>query len=109
MCIRDSFRGPDYNITDEINEIKEKHMSKVELQGKSKSWIWTFQRLASATFLKPFSCIGVLYMLTEWCGFNVILVYMITILKESGSSIDPNIGPIVVGSVRFVFAGMYTF
>ena len=103
------FRGPDYNISDEINEIKEKHLSKLEHQGKSKSWIWTFQRIASPAFLKPFLCVGVLFMLTEWCGFNVILVYMITILKDSGSSIDPNIAPIIVGCIRFVFAGTYIF
>ena len=82
-------------------------MSKHLSQDKSKSWLLTFKRIASMAFLKPFSCIGVLFMLVEWSGFSNMTTFMIPILKESGSSIDPNLGPIIVGSVRIVFAGTY--
>ena len=103
------FRGSAYDITEEINEIKEKHESKLELQGKSKSWIWPFQKIVSPAFFKPFSCIGVTHMLTEMSGFNIMVIYMIKILKDSGSSIDPNLCPIIVGSIRIVFAGTYFY
>ena len=56
-------------------------------------------------FFKPFSIVGVIYILTELSGFNVMVIYMITILKDSGSSIDPNLCPIIVGTIRIVFAG----
>ena len=80
-------------------------MSKLERQGESTSWSWTFQRIFSTSFLKPFSCIGILYMLVAWSGFNNLLVYMIQFLEEAGSTIDPDIGPIIVGSIRIGFAG----
>ena len=83
-------------------------MSKCLVEDKSDSWILTFKCLISQTFLKPFSCIGVLWILIEWCGFNNVMMFMITILKESGSSIDPKLGPILVGGVRIIFAGTYT-
>ena len=32
---------------------------------------------------------------------------MISILDESGSIVDPNVGPIIVGCSRVAFAGRY--
>ena len=96
------FRGTNYDVTKEINEIKERHAAKQKIHGESKSWMWTFQRLLSPSFCKPFLFIGLIYMLIEWAGFNNILVYMILILQESESSIDPELGPIIVGSVRLI-------
>ena len=80
-------------------------MSKLKLKGESKTWTWTTKKLMSSSFLKPFSCIGILYILSEWGGSNIILSYMITILKESGSSIDPEDVPIYVGIIRLIIAG----
>ena len=57
--------------------------------------------------MKPFSCAGVLYSLFEFINSNVS-VYLITFLEYSGSSrftIEPNLGPIIVGSLRLVAAG----
>ena len=84
-------------------------MSNLELQGEStSSWMWTFQRIFSSSFLKPFSCIGILYMLVAWTGFNTILTYMIDILNDSGSTIEPDMGPMIVGGVRIIFASKCT-
>ena len=44
-------------------------------------------------------------MINTWSGFNCLLVYMIEVLEKTGSNIDPNIGPIIVGSIRLAFAG----
>ena len=63
------------------------------------TWTWTLKRLFSASFFKPFLCVGLLNILSKLSGSNVITYYMITILEESGSSIDPNIGPIIAGSI----------
>ena len=46
-----------------------------------------------------------LFIFTSLSGLSNLLVYMIDILNESGSSIDPEIGPIIVGAARVVFAG----
>ena len=77
------FRGEAYDITEEMNEIVEKRDSK-----RTENRTSTLKRMIDSrkSFLKPFSCIGILYLLGSWTGFNSILVYMDTILKESGSS-----------------------
>ena len=99
------FRGPGYDISEEFEEIKEKRRSKVEMQGEKQSWNWTFKQLMSSSFLKPYSCVGVLYILCDWSGFSAFSTYMVQILKESGLSIDPRIGPITIGSIRLFYAG----
>ena len=97
------FRGEAYDITEEMNEIVEKSESKKLYNSSS-----TLKRMTSSAFLKPFSSIGTLYLLGSWTGFNSILVYMHTILKESGT-IDEGLGPIYVGIVRVLFAGISPF
>ena len=67
------YRGADYDITEELNEIRQKHLHKME--NVSTSWKWTCQRLVSSAFLKPFSCIGTIYMFNTMSGINIILVY----------------------------------
>ena len=91
------YRGDKYDITEEIGEIQQRHVSKQQMQ--SVTWAWTLKRLFSASFVKPFLCVGLLNILSKLSGSNVITYYMITILEESGSSIDPNIGPIIAGSL----------
>ena len=99
------FRGKDYDITEEFDEIKLKHESKKSRQKANQSWKFTVQRIFSSAFFKPFSCVGIIYVINTWSGFNCLLVYMIEVLEKTGSNIDPNIGPIIVGSIRLAFAG----
>ena len=61
----------------------------------------------SKSFLKPFSCVGILFIFSEWSGYNAFLNYMIEVLETSGFDLDPRIGPIIVGSIRLFFAGKY--
>ena len=42
-------------------------------------------------------------------GLDALLVHMVDVLEESESKIDPSIGPIIVGSIRLVFAGVIPF
>ena len=43
-------------------------------------------------------------MITEWTGINVIGSYMVTIFKESGSSLDPELCPILVSGIQQLLA-----
>ena len=43
-------------------------------------------------------------MITEWTGINVIGSYMVTIFQESGSSLDPQLCPILVSGVQQLLA-----
>ena len=100
------FRGTDYNVDSELNEIKEKFMSKQKVDGRSISSIsWILKRFWSAAFLKPFLCIGMTLIISNLTGFEVINLYMVPILQESGSNIDAEIGTIIVGGVRVLSAG----
>ena len=97
------FRGPNYDIAQEIDEIHQKHLSKDE----SQSFIWIFKRMFSSAFMKPFLCNGVLRMFFALCGFDILNLFMIQILTDTGSSVDPKLGPVIVGSVRMFLAGKY--
>jgi MFS family permease len=98
------FRGKDYDITDEINEIQQKHDSK-QKGDTNQTWKFIVKRLFSKAFLKPYSCVGILYLINTWSGFSQVQIFMIEILEKSGSRIDPKIAPIVTGFLRLAFAG----
>ena len=98
------FRGKNYDITNEFNEIQQKHESK-QKENANQTWIFILKRLFSTAFWKPYSCVGILYIIETWGGFSQVQIFMIEILEKSGSSIDPKIAPIVVGFLRLVFAG----
>ena len=98
------FRGKTYDISDEFNEIKQKHESK-QNENTNQSWKFTLQRIFSMAFLKPFSCVGILYIINAFNGFSQIQIFIIEILEKSGSSIDPKLAPIVVGLFRLSCAG----
>ena len=65
----------------------------------------TVQKLLSLTFLKPFSRVGLTYIIFTWTGHFNFQVYMIIILREIESSIgsdiaskiDTDITPIIIG------------
>ena len=99
------FRGKNFDITNELNEIRHKHQEKVEKSQEKAPWTKIF----SMAFLKPFSCIGVLYCISTLHGFNCLLVYMVTIFEETGSTFDIELGPILVGSVRVAVAILAPF
>ena len=103
------YRGKDYDITEELNEINQKHQSKLE-NSTSLSMSYKVKRIFSMAFLKPFSCVGVLYSLTCWTGFDIFQTYMIDTLELSGGSLWMDIGlmPTIVGILGLVTAGIHT-
>ena len=90
------FRGSLYDVNPELDEIHKRHLLKDKIQACS----WILRRLFSKAFFQPFLCSGVLYMIFCISGFSVIIIYMVTILEETGSGLDPKNGPVIVGSVR---------
>ena len=104
------FRGKEYNITEEFDEISIKHESKLQSFTKL-SWKFKMQRIFSRAFFKPFSCVGILNALSSWTGASIFEIYMIDTLTESGASIwiNPAIVPTIVGINGLVTAGKNTF
>merc|ERR1712106_576507 len=87
-------RGSSYDIEEEFLEIVNKKKAKEE-RGRT-----VVQTLGSRVFFIPFLRIGGLMMLTQWTGINVITSYMVNIFMESGSSIHPELAPILVFAIR---------
>ena len=99
------FTGKDYDISDEFNEVQQKYEAKNK--SNKESWKFIVKRMFSKAFLRPFSCVGILYIINAWVGFIQIQVFVIEILEKSGSSIDPKMAPIIIGFVRLTFAGNF--
>ena len=99
------FRGSKVNVIPELNEIRNKHLSKeqdINCSAKVKLFF-------SKSFLKPFSCVGIISMLWPLTGFDIITMYMVSILEESGSSIDPGLCVIFAGIVRLISSTVSAF
>ena len=99
------FRGSEYDVNPEFNEIHQRHLSK----DKNQSCSWMLQRLFSKAFMKPFMCSGVIYMIFTVSGFDIIIIYMVTILQETGSSDDPNIGTMVTAIFLMFFKFLWEY
>ena len=98
------FRGSKYDVTKEIEEIHQKHISKE----RNVTCSWTIHRFFSHSFLKPFSCVGMNLIALNLTGFEVLITYMIPILEEGGFS-EPQLGTVIAGGVRVLSAGTYVY
>ena len=79
-------------------EDKKKEAGNVGLKAK-------FQKVFSMKFFKPFSVIGILYVLVNLAGYNVLMAYMVEILEDSGSTVNAQIAPLIFGNIALVIAG----
>ena len=100
--------SPYYDIEQEMSDIQQKYLEK-KAKMKSQSCHWTIQRILSPSFLKPFTCIGIINVLTILAGFAVLANYVSEFMRESGSDIDPTIGPMVIGMMRLLIALIVPF
>ena len=95
------FRNSNENLQIEFDEIAKKRLSKESKKNLCNSG----QIFLSSSFLKPFSCVGVIYMLGNLTGFEVLVIYMVPILRYTGSTVDPELAPIIIGTIRVFSAG----
>ena len=104
------YRGPDFNIDDEFNIMVEQDAKdKKKAAEEETNWKTTAKKIGSPTFLKPYSIIGVLYVLLNLAGWNVITSYMVEILGKSGSIVPKEDVPPIYGNTALVIAGKETF
>ena len=60
-------------------------------------------------FLRPYAGAGLGYVVNALSGSDILLVYMIPILKDSGLDLDRtllDLAPIIIGVVRTIGAGL---
>ena len=101
------YRGANYDISSEFNEIRKKEQEKIEMSYQSKTFM--LSRFCSRSFWKPFSCVGALYFLHVFDGFTPVIVYLVTFIDETGSNFDPNSGPIYIGLFRILVCSIAPF
>ncbi len=93
------YRGPDFKgLDDELSEIEQsKDSSDRSEVGRRRS----FAFLCSPHFWRPFSSIGVIFILLRLSIFSVLPSYAATIVQETGTDFDPMLGAVIVGVTRF--------
>ena len=84
--------------------LSRKHREKIESNTSGSCGLAsTLGRLCSPSFTRPFLCIGALRVFSQWGEMCILLVYMITIFKQSKSSIEPELAPVFVGIIQVNF------
>lgn len=96
------------------NELQDIISQNSDVKAKSKgqttsNFAHTWQTLKSQAFLKPLSCVGVLYGVCQFAGIPILIMYMPGIFEETGANMDPVLASVVVMSVRLVAAGLASF
>ena len=113
------FRGPDYDgISQEISDTIEARRSKlkngtidntsiilqaIEFSSPTKTdapfiiCLQCVSNVMSWKFIRPFSCIGIIYILFQLSGFEVVYAYTESFFEESGVKLDPSLAAVVTG------------
>ena len=109
-CALEYFRqGYSLDLIDtEIEEIQKKRWEK-QKQGQDTDKAWVLKRLMSKAFLSPFTIIVGIRTLGQGSGMTILTFYMVTVVKESGTTMDPKLAPIFVGIARVITACFSTF
>ena len=91
------FRGGSCSSQDaemEIDEMRAKRGEK-QSQGQGTDRAWVIKRLMSRAYLHPFTIIFGLRTLGQWSGMPILTFYMVTVVKDSGTNLDPRYGQLV--------------
>ena len=97
------FRGPlTVEFEEEINAINEStSISKSE----KICAFGTFQHLTKALFLKPFSCIGVLFLSYHLSGYSVVSAYSNSYFEDAGAhALNYATDTAVSGTIKFILS-----
>jgi hypothetical protein len=97
------YRGNEFKgLEEEIREITEANNKRTGV--KNREWNASVKRIFSSAFLKPFSCVGALYILFRLSGYSIVTHYTTSYLETAGAKMDPMLGTVLVGSVRLLAA-----
>merc|ERR1712025_44488 len=88
------YRGKKYDIDKEYEEIvakKEEELAKEKPSVKQK-----IDTVFSMTFLKCWAISGANFFLCQFTGISSLVVYMTNVFKESGTTLDPFLAPVII-------------
>ena len=93
-------RGKDYDISEEFDELSKQIETKAVAR-LATGWTTTIRRIFSSAFFRPFSCVGILFLIQQWGEFSNLMIHMIEIFKDSNLTVvEPTLAPVIVGSVQ---------
>ena len=93
-------RGKDYDISEEFDELS-KQIEKKAVARVATGWTTTIRRIFSSAFFRPFSCVGILFLIQQWGEFSNLMIHMIEIFRDSNLTVvEPTLAPVIVGSVQ---------
>jgi hypothetical protein len=97
------YRGEEFEgLEKEITEITEANNKRTGV--KYKEWNASVKRIFSSAFLKPFSCVGALFILFRLSGYSMVVHYTTSYLETAGAKMDPMLGTVLVGLFRLLAA-----
>jgi len=97
------------DITEEIEEIKKISDGNIKSKSFCQNAADTYKVYTSRDFLKPFAFAGTFFCLYSFSGFSLVQTYMMTIFKESGSSIDGSTATLLVSFWRLAISFISSF
>ena len=63
----------------------------------------------SKKFLRLFSCIGVIYIIYQLSGFEVVYAYTENFFEESGVELEPSLAALLAGTQYDISGAPWTF
>ena len=102
------FRGSDApGIDEEMNAIMDSISITKSKEGHGSG---SLRQLASISFLKPFSCIGVLYLCSSISGYGAIMAYSNDYFDNVGAhAMSPDADSVTLGLVKCIFTFLAPF
>ena len=92
------FRGGDHDeLRKELQDIISAKDARHNLSNKS-----FLETVTSGEFLRPFSCVGVLFILLRLSSSSVLFHYTAPFLERAGINLDPILAAVIIGIFRVV-------
>ena len=92
------YRGGDNEkVQEELKEIVDAKEAKCNQPKKSFLGI-----VSSGEFWRPFSCVGVLFVLFRLTSFSILSHYAAPFLERAKISLDPLLAAVIIGVIRLV-------
>jgi len=98
------YRGGEFDISDEFNEIVQKKEEKQDDGLKEK-----MKDVFSLPFLRAFAISGGLFFIVQFNGISILAMFMTEIFQDAKLSFDPRLAPVLIGLIRILSVGVSCF
>ncbi|XP_050302173.1 facilitated trehalose transporter Tret1-like isoform X2 [Anthonomus grandis grandis] len=94
----------------QLQLLQKEHQLKLEEESKKGNGFWTKAKLfLRPTGYKPLIILFGLFVFQQFSGIYITLFYSVTFLKETGSTVNPYLASILIGTVRCIMSCVNTY